>query len=207
MNRTAHVLIGVALAVAGCGETQPVDQEPVEPSAAANFRGYAAVQDDLYVKFLAGDSSFELFEYLGPDGAELSRLVGRPDGFGVTFDTRNAKPNGMNVLVWRMMLSRFATDLAATCPGSALVPAAQPEIVLNGRAARVVGALCAWPAVEDQTLTDAWDLVMGFRATTESRDAWIAFARSAELQGRAADKALPSLWLGALVHPAFLLEQ
>jgi len=207
MNRSAHVVIGIALAFAGCGQDQPVEQQPVDPSAAANFRGYAAVQDDLYVKFLAPESSFELFEYLGTDGEELSKLVGRPDGFGVTFDTRNAKPNGMNVLVWRMMLSRFAADLAATCPRSALAPAAQPAIVLNSRAAGVVGALCAWPALDDNALGDAWDLVMGFRASKDSRAAFIAFAHGAELQGRSADKALPSLWLGALVHPAFLLEQ
>jgi len=205
--RTPHVVIAIALALASCGDNNQADDQPVDPSAGANFRGYAAVQDDLYAKFIAADSSFELFRYLGSSGEELSRLVGRPDGFGVAFDIRNARPNGMNVLVWRMMLKGFANDLAATCPGSSLVSIAEPTITLNARAAPVVRALCAWPAVSDEALGAAWDLVIGYLAPKASRDAWIAYAHGADLQSRPDDDALPQLWLGALLHPAFLLEQ
>lgn len=202
MQRHARLVI-IALTLIGCSDDPEV--EPVDPSAAANFRGYVAVQDDLYARFLTPGSSFELFRYLGASGEELSRLVGRPDGFGVTFDIRNAKPNGMNVLVWRMMLKGFADDLAATCPQSSLVPVAKPPIALETRAASIVGALCAWPAVDDKALGDAWDLVIGVRAPKPSRDAWLRYAR--DLQSQRADDALPMLWLGAFLHPSFLLEQ
>jgi hypothetical protein len=205
MQSNAHVILAVALAVAGCGDgTAPADDEPIDPSAAASFRGYAAVQDDLYAKFITADSPFELFRYLGYSGEELSRLVGRPDGFGVAYDVRNARPNAMNVLVWRMMLKGFASDLAASCPRSALVPAAEPPIELSARAAPIVRALCAWPNVTDQALGDAWDLTIGYLAPKASRDAFIRYAR--DLRGLGADAALPPLWLGALLHPSFLLE-
>jgi hypothetical protein len=208
MQRARTVMTVVALAFAGCGDNLRVtDEEQVDPSAAAKFRGYAAVQDDLYGKFIAADSPFELFRYLGDSGEELSRLVGRPDGFGVNFDVRNNAPNGMNVLVWRMMLSRFASDLAARCPSSQLVPAADPAIALDPNAAEIADALCAWPAVDDVAIGRAWDLVVGVWASKASREAFLRFAHSPDLQGRSADEALPSLWLGALLHPAFLLEQ
>jgi len=43
--------------------------------------------------------------------------------------------------------------------------------------------------------------------SAKSRAAWIQYAHSSDLQSRRADDALPLLWLGALLHPAFLLEQ
>jgi len=206
-TRAFVVIVALALA-AGCGDNVASgDDTPIDPSAAANFRGYAAVQNDLYGKFAAPGSAFELFRYLGPSGEELSRLVGRPDGFGVGFDVRNARPNGMNVLVWRMMLKGFANDLAATCPGSGLSPGVDPPLALSARAAPIVRALCAWPKVSDDALAVAWDLTIGYLAPKTSRDAWIAFAHGADLQSRRADDALPQLWLGALLHPSFLLEQ
>ncbi len=191
------LLVAVVLIV-GCGDN--VEVEPIDPSAAAGFRGYAAVEDDLRAKFLAPDSAFELHAYLGEAGEELSRLTGRPDGFGVTFDVRNKRPNAMNVIVWRMMLEGFARDLAATC-------SQQSTLELNDQAAQVAGALCSWPQVSDAALGDAWTLVVGRAAPTTSRDAFIRFARTADLQSRRADDALTQVWLATLLHPAFLLEQ
>lgn len=207
MQRMRPVTFAIVLTIAACGNTPGDPGEPIEPSAAAGFRGYAAVQDQLYSAFVSSGTEFELFRYLGEDGEALSRLVGRPDGFGVTFDTRNAKPNGMNVLVWRMMLTRFASDLAATCPASELEPKAEPPVALNQRATSVMSALCSWPSVTDEALASAWDLVVGPLAPASSRDEWIAFAHGEDLQLRSADQALPSLWLAAFLHPSFLLEQ
>jgi hypothetical protein len=207
MQTIARVAIAIALALAGCGDNASSDDQPTDPSDAAGFRGYAAVQDDLYAKLMASDSQFELFRYLGDAGDELSKLVGRPDGFGVQYDVRNSRPNAMNVLVWRMMMQPLASDLAATCPGTKLQPIAKPAIELNPTAASIAGALCAWPDVSDQALGDAWDLVVGYLAPSSSRDAFLGYAKTADLQARPADDALPNLWLGTLLHPAFLLEQ
>jgi hypothetical protein len=207
MQTNARVVVAVVLALlAGCGDNNvPAVDEPVDPSAAAGFRGYAAIQDDLYAKFLTEGSSFELHRYLGDSGEELSRLVGRPDGFGVSYDVRNAKPNAMNVLVWRMMLSGFANDLVATCPGSRHVPLVDPPIALTQHAAQIASALCAWPDVNDRALGEAWDLVVGYLAPKTSREAFVRFART--LADQRADDALPTIWLGAFLHPTFLLEQ
>ncbi len=203
-----HFCCVVTLVLGACGDNlKPIDDPPDDPSAAAGFRGYAAVQDDLYVAFLEPESEFELHDYLGESGEQLSMLVGRADGFGVTFETPNVKPNSMNVLVWRMMLARFASDLAATCPNSTIVPAADPALVLNPRAAKVVAALCSWPTASERALGDAWDLVIGHLAPESSRRAWLVLATSPDLRDLGADDALPSLWLAALLHPAFLLEQ
>jgi hypothetical protein len=204
---TTYVALAATAALAACGnDSQPEQDTPLDPSAGANFRGYAAVEDDLYAAFIEPQTQFELYAYLGDAGEELSHLVGRPDGFGVSFDTRNTKPNGMNVIIWRMMLSEFANDLAATCPQSKLVKSADPAIKLNARAAPVVAALCGWPAVTDQALGDAWDLALRHLAPDASRSAWIQLAHDPELATKSADEALPSLWLAAFLHPAFLLE-
>jgi hypothetical protein len=199
--------LALVLAVAGCGSDTPPDTTPPDPSAAAKFRGYAAVQDDLYAKFADPGSSFELSAYLGPTGDELSKLVGRPDGFGVSYDVRNAQPNAMNVLVWRMMLVPFAHDLAATCPGTHLTPLADPPLELNSQAQAIASALCAWPKADEAAIGAAWNLVVGDVATPASRAAFVKFAHDPDLQGRTADDALPNVWLGALLHPSFLLEQ
>lgn len=193
------------IALVACSENHAIEEpDPVDPSAAAGYRGYAAVEDDLRVTFLEPAASFTLFSYLGNDGEQLSRLVGRPDGFGVNFDDHNNKPNGMNILVWRMMLLRFASDLAAICPGSGLTKI--NTLQLNAQARQVVGALCSWPAVSDDALASAWDIVIGTRAPAASRDGFIALARSAELTTLPGDVALPALWLAAFVHPGFLLQ-
>jgi hypothetical protein len=205
MHSTVRVVFIAALAIAGCRAASS-DGEPIDPSAAAKYRGYAAIQSDLYAKFAAPGSAFELYRYLGSTGDELSKLVGRPDGFGVNYDVRNAQPNAMNVLVWRMMLRPFASDLAATCPGTSLAQLAQPPLVLNAQAAPIVRALCAWPNVGDDALGAAWDLVIDI-APPASRDAFVRYARGADLASRPGDAALPDVWLGALLHPAYLLEQ
>ena len=205
---TRQLVSVFVLALSACADQpHPNPPEPVPPSAAAKFRGYAAVQDDLYYRFLDPSSDFELFRYLGDDGEQLSNLVGRPNGFGTTFDTRTNKPNSMNVLVWRMMLSRFANDIAAACPGSPLTALAMPPIAISSQALLITSALCAWPAVGDEALAAAWNLLLDSRAPAASRDAWIALARSPELQAMPADKALPTLWVAAFLHPTFLLEQ
>src|SRR5690242_15036923 len=91
----AHYLI--VLAVAACGDGSARDDQPADPSGAAAYRGYAAVQDELYAKFVVDGRPFELFDYLGSSGAELSKLVGRPDGFGAGFEDGATTPNAMNV--------------------------------------------------------------------------------------------------------------
>jgi len=111
----------------------------------------------------------------------------------------------MNVLVWRMMLRPFAMDVAAKCPASMLGASVAQPLQLNAQAAAIASALCAWPNATDAEVGAAWDLVVGYLAPDTSRTAYIQFAHG--LQSRAPDDALPDLWLGALLHPAFLLEQ
>ncbi|MBX3159225.1 MAG: hypothetical protein KF773_24870 [Deltaproteobacteria bacterium] len=205
MSCLLPVAVAVAVAAA-CGDNLEGDA-PIDPSGAATFRGYAAVQEDLYAAFIAPQTPFELHRYLGESGEALSRLVGRPDGFGVTYDARNARPNGMNVLIWRMLLSRFANDLAAKCAGSVIVDGVDPQIELHERAHAVVDAMCTWPPASDATLREAWDLAIGYLAPVAARDAWIRLAHDPELAALDRDRGLPSLWLAAFLHPSFLLEQ
>jgi len=128
----------------------------------------------------------------------------RPDGFGVTFDTRNAKPNGMNVLGLAndavALRRRSRGDVPAEC---ACAGRAEPEIVLNSRAAKRGRCAVRLARGRRQGAGRCVGPRDGFRASKDSRAAFIAFAHGADLQGRSADKALPSLWLGALVHPRF----
>ena len=195
----------LALAVAACGDNSTTgDDQPVDPSGAAAYRGYAAVQDELYAKFVADGNPFELFDYLGPSGDELSKLVGRPDGFGAGFEAGQTTPNAMNVLVWRMMLQAFAHDLAASCPGSHLKAVSVPADAIGATARPVVQGLCAWPASDD-AVGAAWDYVIGVRAPAASRAAYIHMAHG--FAARPTDDAVTDLWLAALIHPSFLLEQ
>jgi hypothetical protein len=203
--RTISILAVVAI---GCHASQPpADTAPIDPSQAATFRGYAAIQNDLYAKFIAPGASFELSLYLGASGDELSKLVGRADGFGVAYGVKNGQPNAMNVLVWRMMLRAFASDLAASCPHSRLASVSSQVLALSDAAKPIVGALCAWPAADDATVGAAWDLVVADLAPAASKAAFVRYARGADLLGRTADDAIPDVWLGALLHPSFLLEQ
>jgi len=199
----AHLFI--LLAVAACGDNSAGDDQPVDPSGAAAYRGYAAVQDELYAKFVADGQPFELFDYLGTNGDDLSKLVGRPDGFGAGFEPGATTPNAMNVLVWRMMLRAFAHDLAASCPQSSLTPVSLHADALSATAQPVVLGECAWPA-SDQAAGAAWDYVVGVRAPTASRAAFIQMVHGLSTSETAND-GIADLWTAALLHPSFLLEQ
>lgn len=197
--------LALCLVVAGCGDSSPSDDPPVDPSGAASYRGYAAVEDELYAKFVADGQAFELSDYLGTSGDELSNLVGRPTGFGASFDPGQTTPNAMNVLVWRMMLQAFAHDLAAACPHAKGAAVQLPKAALRADAAGVVQGLCAGGAAGDDALGAAWDYVVGVRAPASSRAAYIKMAHG--LRTQTGDDAVADLWLAALLHPSFLLAQ
>jgi hypothetical protein len=196
-----------ALAVAGCSSTaeSEIPEPAAEQSAGARYRGYEAVQNHVRSTLIDPSAPFELHAYLGANGETLSYLLGRSDGFGVQYELVNATPNPMNMLVWRLMMSSFANDLAASCPG-ATRPSTMPEapLVLDARARPIVHALCAWPA-DDAAIGAAWDLVMGHRAPRDEREPFIAYARA--LGNRSAADALPSLWSGIFLHAAYLLDR
>ncbi|HTL33789.1 MAG TPA: hypothetical protein VL326_11725 [Kofleriaceae bacterium] len=190
----------LVVALAACG-TDSNSDPPTDPSAAAAYRGYVSVEDELYAKFVVAGKPFELYEYLGTSGEELSNLVGRPTGFGAAFTPGQTTPNAMNVLVWRMMLQAFARDLAASCSGHGAAKQL-PNDAIRPEAKSIVQGLCTGAASSDEALGAAWDYVVGVRAPAASRAAYIRMAH-----GLTSNDAVADLWLATLLHPSFLLAQ
>lgn len=194
----------LVVALAACGDSNSDDGPPTDPSNAAAYRGYAAVEAELYAKFVVTGQPFELYEYLGTSGDELSNLVGRPTGFGAAFTPGQTTPNAMNVLVWRMMLQAFARDLAASCSGHGSAAQLRADAI-RAEAKPIVAGLCAGATAGDDALGAAWDYVVGVRAPAKSRAAYIRMAKT--LTTRDGADPVADLWLATFLHPSFLLAQ
>src|SRR4051812_17883715 len=87
----------------------------------AEFRGYLRTNELIRERFMRPQSKFELGTYIGaeydPFGLNLLDLLGTyKSGFaGARFS--NGTPNSLNMLIWHLILTKLAKDVAKLCNG------------------------------------------------------------------------------------------
>ena len=178
---------------------------------AAQFKGYTEANRLIKERIADSTNGFELGKYLGepvaePSATGLLALLGTYIGSGTDAEFRNGDPNAMNLILWYIALSGFATDVASHCattpnPGA-------PNLLATFETA--LKPVCAWPA--DSAKTDAvpqalWLALMEFDAPETEYQAWKQYFVSDPVLSQAtAPKALSAMILAALYNPYFLLR-
>ena len=220
--RKNHTLITSILSLValagGCGNhdkkksPDPHAQELVETvdSDVNKLRPFQLVNQTLKTRMIDSKEDFDISRYLESDDGVLSifekslkKLLGAYDGDGLTSEVVGADSNAMNMMLWRLALMSFATDIAAQCNGS-------PAIVHVYKKSfeRKVKDICAKPERFNRRAFKAlWVIIMGYDAANEVRDKWLAFvARAYKNRKMSVEKILGDAVFAALYSPHFLIE-
>ena len=175
-------------------------------SGAAEYRGYVSVNRILRERFMLPGSSFELGSYVGqeydPVSGNLLDLLGTyKTGFGVGH-FRNGKPNSLNMLLWHLLLSEFAKDVAKICTG-------QNTLKFNAQFLDSVQGLCQWPsgnAMNSERLHIFWDRIIKHEAPETEYPLWEKFVTSNQMMHFQKGEAVEWITLSVLMNPYFLLK-
>lgn len=146
---------------------------------------------------------------LGAD--RLSNLLGSFSSGTGEETMQNDSPNGLNLMLWKLNLQKFAGLLAAVCdtPGEAFIKIEGKTLRLHPRYLPLLLAACEADAAE---LPDAaeglWLGTMGWDAPDQELIAWRAYvATEAEaFSSLPAPERVQQLLLAIFFNPFFLLE-
>jgi hypothetical protein len=177
---------------------------------AAQFKGYTEINRVLKER-VAKPGGFELGQYLGenssePSPAGLLSLLGTYLGGDTSAEFRNGDPNAMNMILWYIALSRFASDVGSRCGPTPTAGAPQllPDFVT------ALTPICGWPAASaktDQALYALWMSLLDFDAPDSEFQAWKDFVTTdPQIAQASGPQAAAALILAALYNPYFLLR-
>jgi len=188
----------------------------------ANYRGYLAINALVMDRMIVEQPWFNIGYYLngfsfssGDDTVEgLPALLGHYEGNGLDSGFRNGKPNAINVVLYHLLMSSLAVDLASRCATGSPTPPPAPDrpgpmITLRPEFRAAIAPVCAWPettAMSDEALLGLWLAVMKFDAPSTEFAAWKEFVRS-EYSSRTAAESLPDMLLAILMNPHFLIQK
>lgn len=172
----------------------------------AEFRGYVRTNTILRERLFKPGSNFELGAYVGQQyagyGTNLLDLLGtQKNGFaGGRF--RNGIPNSLNMLIWHMLFTRLAGDVAKLCEG-------KNDLEFNDRLLGSVRPFCGYPEGRsdwEESLFQLWMTIMAFDAPLSEFQAWRVFWVSPEARGLKGEEAVEWMILSILNNPYFLLR-
>ncbi len=177
----------------------------------AEFKGYVEINQILNLRFFGGENKFELGEVINEKyndssstifGGSLLALLGgyQISGYGTQF--RNGVPNGLNMLLWYLLLHHFSQKVSDVCNN------ATPALPLSDYLKSTLQPFCHWPWNKDnpEALTEYWLLVMSFDAPLEEMSGWQDFARRESLKSQSSSDVIFQLTMAILYNPYFLLK-
>ena len=188
--------------------TAPGGSRAAPQVGVSEFRGYIAVNRLLVDRLFNPGSKYELGSYVGQSydsmsGNLLDLLGTYKTGFGVG-GFRNGRPNALNMLLWHLLFSELARDIARLCGG-------ENALAFNPSFVATVQPLCAWPsgpaARTGTALLAFWMAIMGYDAPVEEYQTWETFALGQQMVGLQGAEAVEGLALSILNNPYFLLRQ
>lgn len=191
-KRVTRHLAGLALCI-GCVLAQPA------ASQTSQFRGWAAVWNDLSVRIAPRNAPIDAKRFLPSD--EMDELLGTWSTFGAEHTYRNGVPNSLNMLIWQVALSGFAEALAQSCTS--------PGLNLHETFISTLRKLCTWPAEtasSEDVMQAFWLAIMGYSATIDDFAAWRDFFRSSYAK-RPAAETIKAMTLAITLQPSFLLHR
>jgi hypothetical protein len=172
----------------------------------AEFKGYFLINSTLKQRLMKPNSTFDLSEYVkeAPPmefGFSLMDLLGTYKGSGTSGKFKNGSPNPTNMLLWHVLLSGFAADLASTCADAQALP-------LQEGFQQLMGQLCLWPeesAKTESNLLSFWIFMMGYEADQHEYEIWRNFILS-KYGTASSSQTLQAMTLTILNNPYFLLR-
>lgn len=165
----------------------------------AQFKGWEAISRELSTRIAPRDKPLHLDEFL--PASSMDELLGTWSTFGTEHSFRNGVPNSLNLMIWQVTLSRFATAVGQSCT--------TPRLALHPRFIATLRKLCSWPAAEakdEGVLLDFWTSVMGHDASADEYVAWRDFFLR-QYQDRRADETIAAMTLAVTMNPRFLLHR
>jgi hypothetical protein len=165
----------------------------------STFKGLAAASRELSSRIAPKEAPLELERFMPAD--DMEELLGTWSNYGSEHNFRNGVPNALNMVIWRVTLTRFADALAASCGA--------PQLALHPQFLATLARLCAWPAPEarsEAVLTAFWLALMGYSAPESEYAAWRDFFLR-EFAARPAGETIAAMTLGITMNPYFLLAR
>lgn len=172
---------------------------PGSQAQSAQFKGWEAISKELSIRIAPKDRPLDLDRFL--PAASMDELLGTWSTFGTEHNFRNGVPNALNLMIWRVTLSRFAHEVGQSCT--------TPRLALHPRFIATLQRLCAWPAAEardEDVLLDFWTSVMGHDASPDEYVAWRDFFLR-EYRDRPAAETVAAMTLAVTMNPRFLLHR
>lgn len=189
--KRAVLALGLLLCVGGA-------QQPAQGQT-SQFKGLVAISRELSTRIAPKDAPLDLEQFM--PAQQMDSLLGTWSTFGAEHSFQNGLPNTVNVVIWHVTLSRFATSIGASCK--------TPQHEFHPRFAATLHKLCAWPSAEarsDAVLMEFWWSVMGHNAPESEYAAWRDFFRNGYAQ-KAAEETIAAMTLAIAMNPYFLLHK
>jgi hypothetical protein len=109
----------------------------------------------------------------------------------------------MNLLLWRLALTSFANDVAATC----LSRKTEQKLDFHREFRRTLAKICATDELpSEKHLKALWSFLLGSDASESEFDAWYGYVKLRFEEGERLKSILPEALLIALYSPYFLVE-
>ncbi len=166
----------------------------------SSYRGHTVTEKLLKERLLLPTQEQLFASYLG--GNSLLNLLGTygvlPNGDN---HFQNGNPSALNLLVWQLVIDKFAKDVALSCDLQTerlpFTPAFRTSLL----------QMCAWPNVQDEASMQVfWLFLTKFDAPEEEFLAWREFLLST-FAGAHREEAIYSMVFTALYNPHFLLRK
>lgn len=216
------------LLVSACRTQAPESAVKAGGERVGHLKGYNAVKKDLRQRVYAADAAPDLdVAWLldaSSDPGVLTGFRALLGGFASTTshaEFQNGTPNAVNMLLWDLVLSRFADSLATACDPAPLSPPAgsvflrslvgeSRELKLKASFHQKLAAACNLPAGDAErraVMQKLWTALMGYEAPAAEFGAWYdAFGAPGTLPAADAHERLRAMLRGLLLNPHFLLE-
>lgn len=173
--------------------------QPPALAQTSQFKGFVAISKELSTRLAPKGAPLDLEQFIPAE--QMESLLGTWSTFGTEHNFQNGLPNTVNMVIWHVTLSRFASSIGASCQ--------TPRHEFHPRFATTLQELCAWPAAEaksDAVLTQFWWSVMGHNAPETEYTAWRDFFRR-EYENKPAAETITAMTLAITMNPFFLLHK
>ena len=173
---------------------------PAAQAQSAQFKGWSAVSRELSTRLARPGAPLDLDRFMPAE--DVDGLLGTWNGFGDEHTFKNGAPNSVNMMIWRVALSRFAKSVAASCK--------TPELDFSDRFLETLEKLCTWPsafAKSEAVLSEFWFAVMGYNAPEAEYRAWREFFLASAYRDRPAADAVEAMTFAITMNPYFLLHR
>lgn len=195
----------------------PVSAHALEYGASSGFKGFPVIKRVLSERWLGDAMTLDLAIYLGEGGgyyssSGLTSLLGSYEGSGGSLNSTfsNGEPNVVALVLWHVIFSELAVDLASTCTSNGKHYTRAASVPVRDSLTAALKPICNWPAASarsDETLLGLWLELMSFDAPEEEYEAWRDFFKGPAYAGATYTQVVSAMVLAAYSNPHFLLRK